>query len=44
MVLLKMDQLVPGVVLSENVRDINSRLLLAKGQNIDQPHIRILKM
>jgi putative nucleotidyltransferase with HDIG domain len=33
-----------GMVLSEDVRDINTRLLLSKGQKIVPKHIRILKI
>jgi len=33
-----------GMVLSDDVRDINSRLLLAKGQKIQSKHIRIFKI
>jgi len=44
MALVKVDKLVPGGVLSEDVRDVNSRLLLAKGQEIGDRHIRIMKM
>ena len=33
-----------GMVLNEDVRDINTRLLLSKGQKIDAKHIRILKI
>jgi putative nucleotidyltransferase with HDIG domain len=38
------DDLKQGMVLSENVRDINSRLLLSKGQKIASGHLRILKI
>ncbi len=33
-----------GAVLEEDVRDINGRLLLCKGQSVDAEHIRILKI
>jgi putative nucleotidyltransferase with HDIG domain len=33
-----------GCVLSEDVRDINGRLMLSKGQQINSNHIRIFKM
>jgi putative nucleotidyltransferase with HDIG domain len=38
------DDLKQGMVLSEDVRDINTRLLLSKGQKIVPKHIRILKI
>jgi putative nucleotidyltransferase with HDIG domain len=38
------DNLEQGMVISEDVRDINTRLLLSKGQKIDPKHIRILKI
>ncbi len=41
---IAVDNLEHGMVLSEDVRDINTRLLLSKGQKIDPRHIRILKI
>ena len=38
------DKLKPGIILAEEVRDINGRLLLAKGNEIDDNHIRIFKI
>jgi len=38
------DKLKPGQVLGEEVRDINGRLLLASGNEIQPNHIRIFKM
>jgi HD-like signal output (HDOD) protein len=42
--LISIDQLSLGMTLSQDVRDINSRLLLSKGLQIEAKHIRILKM
>jgi len=44
MALVKVDKLIQGVVLAEDVRDANARLLLAKGQEVGEQHIRIMKM
>jgi putative nucleotidyltransferase with HDIG domain len=41
---VSVDELKQGMVLSEDVRDINSRLLLSKGQKITPNHLRILKI
>jgi HD-like signal output (HDOD) protein len=41
---IAVDNLEQGMVLSEDVRDINTRLLLSKGQKIVPKHIRILKI
>jgi putative nucleotidyltransferase with HDIG domain len=38
------DKLKPGQILAEEVRDINGRLLLAKGNEIQSNHIRIFKI
>lgn len=38
------DDLRRGMVLSEDVRDIHSRLLLSRGQMINEKHLRILKI
>ena len=38
------DKLMPGQILAEEVRDINGRLLLAKGNQIQSNHIRIFKI
>ena len=38
------DNLEQGMIISEDVRDINTRLLLSKGQKIGPKHIRILKI
>ena len=44
MALVKIDKIQQGMVVSEDVRDINERLLLSKGVEIGDQHIRILKM
>ncbi len=41
---VKTDKLLPGQVLAEEVRDINGRLLLASGNEIQSNHIRIFKI
>ena len=41
--ILSTAQLQTGMVLADDVRDINGRLLLAKGEKIQQKHMRILK-
>ncbi len=38
------DKLKPGKILAEEVRDINGRLLLARGNEIGHNHIRIFKI
>jgi len=38
------DKLKPGKILAEEVRDINGRLLLARGNEIEDNHIRIFKI
>jgi HD-like signal output (HDOD) protein len=38
------DNLEQGMIIGEDVRDINTRLLLSKGQKIDPKHIRVLKI
>jgi len=38
------DKLKPGQIIAEEVRDINGRLLLAKGNEIQSNHIRIFKI
>jgi len=44
MALVHVDKLEVDMVLSEDVKDIKSRLLLAKGQKIQSKHIRIFKI
>lgn len=44
MAMVSIDQLSSGMTLAEDVRDINARLLLSKGLQIEAKHIRILKM
>lgn len=44
MALVRVEKLVHGSILSEDVLDSNSRLLLAKGQAIEDKHIRLMKM
>jgi hypothetical protein len=44
MAYIAVDKLQQGMVLDEDVRDMNTRLLLCKGQQIDQNHIRVLKI
>ena len=41
---IHINKLKPGMVLDEEVRDINGRLLLKKGKNIHSAHIRIFKI
>jgi len=41
---VKTDKLKPGQILAEEVRDINGRLLLARGNEIQPNHIRIFKI
>ncbi len=38
------DQLKQGMILEENVRDVNLRLLMSKGQKITEKHLRIFKI
>lgn len=42
--IVHIDSVKQGMVLSEDVKDISSRLLLSKGQPIHQKHIRIFKI
>ncbi len=44
MIVIPTDKIKPGQILSEAVRDINGRLLLARGHEIQADHIRIFKM
>lgn len=44
MAMVRVEKLVQGAVLSEDVLDSNCRLLLAKGQAVEEKHIRIMKM
>ena len=44
MALVSIDRLALGMVLSQDVRDMTSRLLLSKGLRIESRHIRLLKM
>ena len=41
---IQTDKLKPGQILAEEVRDINGRLLLARGNEIQPNHIRIFKI
>lgn len=41
---ISVHQLKQGMALAEDVRDVNSRLLLPKGGEIQEQHIRMLKM
>lgn len=41
---ITIDQLKPGMVLSEDVKDMNARLLLKKGGEIQPNHINMFKM
>jgi HD-like signal output (HDOD) protein len=41
---IAVDSLKKGMVLSEDVLDVNARLLLSKGQQITAKHIRVLKI
>ena len=38
------DKLKPGMVVAEEVRDVNGRLLLGKGNSIEPSHVRIFKI
>jgi len=42
--IVHIDKIRPDAVLAEELRDINGRLLLAKGQKIRRKHVRILKI
>jgi hypothetical protein len=42
--LVAVDKLNPSEILSQDVRDINGRLLLTKGKTIEVDHIRLLKI
>ena len=44
MIALPTDKIKSGQILAEEVRDINGRLLLAKGHKIEVKHIRIFKI
>jgi HD-like signal output (HDOD) protein len=44
MALMKVEKLMPGMVLSEDVIGANARLLLTKGLELGDKHLRILKM
>jgi HD-like signal output (HDOD) protein len=44
MALVRVEKLVQGTVLAEDVLDSNARLLLAKGQAVGDKQIRVLKM
>jgi HD-like signal output (HDOD) protein len=44
MALVPIGQLGLGMTLSEDVKDMNGRLLIAKGVSIESQHIRVLKM
>jgi len=41
---VKTDKLMPGHIVAEEVRDINGRLLLARGNQIEPNHIRVFKI
>ena len=41
---ISVDSLKKGMILSEDVLDINARRLLSKGQQIITKHIRVLKI
>jgi HD-like signal output (HDOD) protein len=42
--MVKVDKLKADMLLGDDVRDVNTRLLVKKGQRIDARHIKILKM
>ena len=42
--IIHIDKLKPGMVLDQEVRDINGRLLLKKEKEIQSSHIRIFKI
>ncbi len=44
MAYIAVDDLEPGMVLSEDVVDINTRLLLSRGQRINSKHLRVLRI
>ena len=44
MALVRVDKLTAGAVLAEEVRDVNARLLISRGQALEEKHFRILKM
>ncbi len=44
MALVRVDKLTAGAVLAEDVRDANARLLISRGQVLEEKHFRILKM
>jgi len=44
MIVVPTEKIKPGLILSEAVRDMNGRLLLARGHEIQAEHIRIFKM
>jgi HD-like signal output (HDOD) protein len=44
MALVSIEQLDLGMILVEDVKDMNGRLLIANGVRIEAPHIRVLKM
>ncbi len=41
---ITVDKLKPGMTLDEDVRDVNTRLLLSKGQKVTEKHLRILRI
>lgn len=43
MVKLKMAELKPGMVLSQDVKDLNGRILLSSGNRLSEKHIKIFK-
>ena len=42
--IITVDQLKEGMVLAEDVLDVNSRLLLKEGGTVEAQHIRMFKM
>jgi HD-like signal output (HDOD) protein len=44
MAAIKVEHLVPGMILTDEVRDINNRLLCPNGLQIEARHLRLLKM
>jgi HD-like signal output (HDOD) protein len=44
MTLVSIEQLDLGMILAEDVKDMNGRLLISNGVRIEAPHMRVLKM
>jgi HD-like signal output (HDOD) protein len=44
MTLVSIEQLDPGMILAEDIKDMNGRMLISSGVRIEAQHIRVLKM